>query len=52
MIQNRHIVFISDDNYIMPTAVAIKSLFMNIADQQHKYIIHLFTEDISEKSEQ
>lgn len=52
MVQNRHIVFISDDNYIMPTAVAIKSLFMNIVDQQQKYIIHLFTEDISEESEQ
>lgn len=49
---DRHIAFISDDNYIFPTTIAIYSLISNIfQDKQHKYIIHVFSFGLTKKNQ-
>lgn len=49
----RHIAFISDDNYILPTCVAIKSLVLNVSsDDVHYYKIHIFSFSLMEESRQ
>lgn len=44
-----HIVFICDENYVMPTVVAITSLCLNKARETH-YSIHILASDISADS--
>lgn len=44
-----HIVFISDENYVMPTVVAITSLYMNKAENTN-YSVHILASDISNES--
>ena len=48
--QKVHIAFITDENYAMPTTVAITSLKIN-RDQTTEYMIHILANDISEESE-
>jgi len=45
-----HIVFICDENYVMPTVVAITSLSMN-KDKDTYYSIHVLTNNISYNSQ-
>ena len=50
---NRHIAFISDDNYVFPTTIAIYSLISNICqDKQHNYIIHVFSFGLSKENKE
>lgn len=53
MTQNKqekmHIVFITDDNYVKPTLVAITSLLKN-SNKNREYIIHLICKNISPES--
>ena len=44
-----HIVMITDDNYIMPTYIAIKSMFEN-KKLNSKYKINILTNNILEKN--
>lgn len=44
-----HIVFISDENYVMPTVVAITSLYMNKTENTN-YSVHILASDISNES--
>ena len=47
--KERHIVLITDDNYVMPTKVVITSLSANIAkDDDYKYIVHVCTFGIND----
>lgn len=47
----KHIVFICDDNYITPTAVAIRSLCDHIKRiEENTYVIHILTWGLNEKS--
>lgn len=49
--ENRHIVFITDDNYCLPTKVVITSLASNIAsDNCNNYFVHICTFGISEEN--
>lgn len=48
-IQKKHIVFISDDNYAMPTIVAATSLYTNKSDSTH-YIVHILCSGVSESN--
>lgn len=44
-----HIVFICDENYVMPTVVAITSIYEN-KDEKTSCYIHIMAIDVSEKS--
>ena len=46
---NINIAMITDDNYVMPTVVAIKSMLMN-KDKNTTYIINVLTNNLSEKN--
>lgn len=41
--KERHIAFICDDNYVMPTTVAIYSLVENLETTDYQYFIHICT---------
>lgn len=48
---NRHIAFISDNNYVFPTSIAIYSLVSNLCkDKEHKYFIHVFSFDLTKEN--
>lgn len=52
MKKNRHIAFITDDNYVFPTSIAIFSLISNLKiDSSFYYIIHVFSFGLSQKNE-
>ena len=44
-----HVVFICDENYVMPTIVAVTSIYIN-KEKSSKYSIHIIASDISSKS--
>ena len=47
----RHIVFITDDNYVIPTKVVITSLISNVSSQKgYKYVVHICTFGINEEN--
>lgn len=46
-----HIVFITDDNYVKPTLVAVTSLLKN-SNIKNNYIIHLICKNISRENEE
>jgi lipopolysaccharide biosynthesis glycosyltransferase len=49
--KERHIVLITDDNYVMPTRVVITSLINNIPqNNEYEYFVHICTFQISEKN--
>lgn len=48
--KNVHIVFITDENYAMPTAVAITSLKINKKEYTN-YTIHILVNEVSNESE-
>lgn len=47
--KERHILFICDDNYVMPTAVAIKSV-MEHARREREYVIHVCSWKMSDEN--
>lgn len=48
---SRHLVFITDDNYVMPTCVAINSFSINLNDDNiYKYIVHICTFGLTERN--
>ena len=44
-----HVVFICDENYVMPTVVAISSIYAN-KKAESTYCIHVICSDVSENS--
>lgn len=49
--KDRHIVFITDDNYVMPTNVVIHSIAHNLdVNDEHEYIIHICTFGINSEN--
>lgn len=46
---DKHIVFICDDNYVLPTVVAMKSLANNL-DESIEYTIHVCTVGLSDEN--
>lgn len=50
-VNERHIVLITDDNYVMPTRVVITSLISNIPqNNEYDYFVHICTFKISENN--
>lgn len=50
---NRHIAFISDNNYVFPTSIAIYSLVSNLcSDNKHNYFIHVFSFDLTKENQE
>lgn len=45
-----HFAFITDDNYVMPTAVAIKSLVSNLNTKGKTYCVHICTFGLSDEN--
>lgn len=44
--ENRYIVYITDDNYVMPTCISIVSLLQNMGKEE-KISIYVFTDNVS-----
>lgn len=48
--QEIHVVFITDDNFVMPTSVAITSMILNKREET-SYRVHILTDGISDANE-
>lgn len=48
--RTKHIVLISDDNYIIPTQVCVQSIINNFRDEQEQLIVHVCTFGLNENN--